>query len=354
MNDNVVYFSYSDSQPHDGGMARNHAFLAEMEKRKARIYNHKFINLPYRILSMIRNLFLLLVLRDKKILILQTVFLKFIFPFALFKFSWYRYFVQILLDFVCKRNKIYIEINDLIYEQAIDLGININPTALEYEKFIFKKTGLHFIFASKLMGEYVAKTYGLNRSHFQTIINGAPELNCGIKYKLSVSDTDRIKYIYAGTLNKGRGIENFITIFSKIPTVDLILIGTEGEWIENYKYKNIFYLGKFEEEMALAIASKCDIGIIPYDNKKLYYNICYPTKNSFYIAAGIPILCTPLAETMRVFKDFQGICFFEYLNSWDNFLKNTSAADISEMKILVERERQQFSWETLLGEMQID
>lgn len=350
----IIYFSNTDSSPQEGGMARNYAFFLEMKKRGAKIYNYTSLNSFYRIFSSITSLFALLGFRNKKIVILQIVLLKYIFPFALFRFSWYRNFVKTILGFISKHNKLYIEVNDLIYEQSIDLGIDVSPLAIIYQEFIFSQPNLHFIFASQLMGEYAVEKYGLKEGSFQTIINGAPEIDLSTQCPVEIIEDNKVKYIYAGTLNPGREIKRFIEIFAENKNTTLILIGTEGEWIRDLKYDNIHYLGRFPEKEALTIASKCDIGIIPYNEEKLYYNICYPTKNSFYVAAGLPILCTPLQETMRVFSQYPQIAFFEKIENWSTFLKRTRKEDILAAKESVTHVKDKFFWKTLLNKMNLN
>ncbi|WP_139255418.1 glycosyltransferase family 4 protein [Chryseobacterium limigenitum] len=325
-----------------------------MKKRGARIYNYTSLNSFYRILSSITSLFILLGFRNKKIVILQIVLLKYIFPFALFRFIWYRNFVKTVLSFISKRNMLYIEVNDLIYEQSVDLGIDVSPLAIIYQEFIFNQPNLHFIFASQLMGEYAVEKYGLKADSFQTIINGAPEIDLSTQCPIEIIDDNKVKYIYAGTLNAGREIKQFIEIFVENKNTTLILIGTEGEWISDLKYDNIHYLGGFPEKEALIIASKCDVGIIPYNEEKLYYNICYPTKNSFYVAAGLPILCTPLQETMRVFNQYPQIAFFEKIVNWSTFLKTTTKEDILIAKESVKNVKDKFFWKTLLNKMNLN
>lgn len=354
MKNQLIFFSFSNSSPTDGGMARNHAFMLEMKKRGAQIYQHRSVQLPYRIFKMLRNIMLLCIFRNKQIVILQTVLLKFIFPFALFRFAAFRFLVQLILNRVSKNNTVFIEINDLIYEQAIDLGLAVDETALDYESFIFRQPQLQFIFASQLMGEYAVTKYGLQRERTQTVINGAPRLNKQTRYPLKFENPNKIKYIYAGTLNKGRAIEELIEIFAGNDSVILILIGIDGDWIRSFNYPNIHYLGKFNEETALEIASQCDIGLIPYDEDKLYYNICYPTKNSFYIAAGIPILCTPLKESMRVFSAFPGTAFFKPLALWNDFIAATGKEEVGHAKTKVEEMKERLSWEFLLKSLSIE
>jgi hypothetical protein len=50
--------------------------------------------------------------------------------------------------------------------------------------------------------------------------------------------------------------------------------------------------------------ARCDVGLIPYDDSREYYNIAYPTKLSSYIVAGIPFLCdrNPRSQEYRFAK----------------------------------------------------
>lgn len=77
-------------------------------------------------------------------------------------------------------------------------------------------------------------------------------------------------------------------------------------------------MGSYSEEEAIQIVSSCDIGLVPYDESRLYYNMCYPTKNSFYITAGIPILIIPLEESLNQLEKYD-ILFIEKLENWDKF-----------------------------------
>lgn len=354
MDSNIIYFSNCDFPPKEGGMARNYAFYQEMKKRGARIYNYSSSNMFFRAVLIIRNIFLLVSFRKKKVVVLQSFLLKYIFPYLLFKYSLCRKVIQMILNRITRNNRLFLEVNDLIFEQSTDLGMNVSGSYLTYQEFIFKQNNLHFIFASQLMAEYVEKKYGINPEQYQTVINGAPLLHNSSKKEIFTKEETRLKCIYAGTLNKGREINNFLSIFINNPEVLLVIIGTDGEWLKELSKENIRYLGAYDEREALQIAAQCDIGIVPYNEDKLYYNICYPTKNSFYMAAGLPILSTPLLETMRVFNQYPEIAFFIPIKEWNFFLNKMTTDEVIRLKKIVQQVQVNFSWDYLLDKMDLN
>lgn len=356
MNSKIIYISHSNAKPQEGGMARNFAFHKEMEKRGAVMYNYVTLNLIKRLFIMLRNAFLLYSLRNKNILILQNALLLYVFSLNFMKFKTYRKLVQIFLNKITKHNKLFIEVNDLIYEQSIDLNLKVAQNALSYENLIFSQKNVNFIFASFSMATYIMEKYNLSKDNVQVILNGAPTLSSS-NIESTVIDSfgdEKIKCIYAGTLDKGRQIEELLDAFKNNKTCILILLGVNGDWINDLKIQNVYYLGRYEESEALKIASKCDLGLIPYDDTKFYYNLCYPTKVSFYISAGIPILSTPLKETMQVLADYKYAAFFLKTDQWNFFLNTITIENINENKLLVNNIRENFSWNFLLRKLYLN
>lgn len=356
MKSDIVFFSHAQLKATEGGMARNNAFYHEMKRRNSVIYNCSSVSFFSRILAVFSNILHLVMLRDKKVVILQSALLKFIFPFALFQYPGFRKITGWFLRFIMSQNRVFIEINDLLYEQAVDLALPQHKAALPYQKFIFSVPGLNFIFASSSMGTFAMDKYGFPGNGFQTALNGGPEtisLHNEKSENLLTSSPGRLKFVYAGTLAKGREIDKCIDTFSSAPNADLYLIGAEGGWINELPFPNIHYLGEFEEQVALSIVAQCDVGIMPYDEDKLYYNLCYPTKNSFYIVAGIPILSTDLSETKRVFNKYKGAVFFRPMEEWSAFISALSDEDITNAKKEVQRIKPYFCWPSILEQLDL-
>lgn len=339
----------------EGGMARNLAFQKELLKRNAHVYSFSSMNLFYRIWSFFRIIFFLLYIRKSTLVILQNTLITYIFPLPFFRYPFLIKIIRRILKNTLKKNIIYFEINDLIYEQSKDLKLNVNPSCSIYEDFIFTLSGAKFIFASNKMRDYIINKYGVEYRNTQVILNGAPELlSVNNIESEAISKEEIIKFVYVGTLNKGRQIEDMINVFNNSKH-ELYLMGIDGEWINLANKKNVFYIGSFDEYQALVKTSQFDIGVIPYDNKAFYYNLCYPTKNSFYLSSGLPILSTPLEETQNVFKNFgENIAIFAEINDWQLILSELDKSAIIPMKKNVIKCKNKVYWNNILSELKLD
>lgn len=339
-------------QIHEGGMARNFAFIKEFGRRDFKVIAFYHMNLFYRLYAFVRNLGFLLWIRNSKIVILQNTLITYIFPLVLFRYDFLVSLIRKILIHSEKYNRIYIEINDLIHIQSLDLQLPVPNSALKYENLIFSVPGLEYIFASGRMRDYIVEKYNIPFTKTQVVINGAPQVSEISITKDNFIDHDRpLRFLYVGTLNKGRDIEKLIEVFSKSKN-ELYLMGKGGEWMNLDGKANIFNLGSFTEEQALLKASEYDLGVIPYDNDKFYYNLCYPTKVSFYLAAGLPILCTPLQETKKVLeKCKREVAIFSELKNWTNVINDLSISQCVTLKDNVNHIKEQFYWENVFLEL---
>jgi hypothetical protein len=329
----------------DGGQSRNKAFRDAFNEVNAILVNVYSSNLLVRFFYLLNTLRILLFSKSNTIFIHQGA-LVVLFPYPILKQYWIRALVFRLIKYTSKRNDLTIEVNDLPYEQAKDLELPVLELYKVFQDSLYSLKKAKYIFASHEMGKYVNNKFKLN---YEVIINGSNELR-EIEYPENIHpcfDSRETKFIYAGGLNKGRQIELLISKFSDKNEI-LILIGEWGEWLLDYNLsKNIFYLGKFNEEYAHYLTSKCDVGIIPYDERRFYYNICYPTKASFYITAGIPFLSTPLLELKNIFEE-SGMVFFVPFKDWSFFIENFNKKSLIGIKENINRQKQRFYWKELL------
>lgn len=252
-----------------------------------------------------------------------------------------------ILKYASTKNTFIIDVADLPVEQAVDLGIEGEPCYKELEKAVFSLNAF-YIFSSFSMREYVLKLYSLERSRTEVCINGGHELSdLSVEKYQQYIDPSKINYVYAGTLNKGRQIEDLIELFSRHPEVQLILLGEGGLWISEQDISpNITYIGALEEKEAHVLVSLCDVGIIPYDAGKFYYNIAYPSKLSFYITAGITFLSTDVTEVERINQQYRFGITEPFMN-WDAKLDEISRDDVNLLKQKVLLYRDRFYWKNI-------
>lgn len=250
-------------------------------------------------------------------------------------------------------NEIVFDISDLKYEQAIDLQLEqFDKNILQQnEKVLFGIHRAYFIFSSDSMRSYAIRKYSLDKDKTTVCINGGINSENIIQNKdlkkRFCEDKNIIRFVYAGTLNKGRNIVAMIQSFPISKQKELILMGNDGQWLtKEIIQENITYLGVLSEEDAHYIVSKCDIGLIPYDDKLLYYNLAYPTKLSFYITAGIPFLSTPVNEVKNINE--MEIGWSRYLKDWGDFFESISSEELIQKKENVEKIRHLFLWDNTL------
>lgn len=351
---NLIYICHIIESEDDGGMARNRAFYNFFLNKNSKIYNMYHSNIMVRLFRLIVFIFQILSYRRKKIFIhIGSIFN--IFPKFILRRKFGIFLLKKFIIILAKKNHLIFEINDLPYEQAKDLDLPIENFYEEFQNIIFNNTlKSKYIFASNQMEKYVLEKYSIAPDYSQVLINGAPKLDesLGEMKLMKEYNLFNVKYIYVGTMNKGRGIEELLTLFENRKSY-LFLVGPDGEWLLDYleKLSNIVYLGSYNEQMAMQIASQCDYGILHYDSSKFYYNLCYPTKNSFYIAAGINVISTKLKETQNVLSKYN-IFLFEDFQKWESIIENPSCY-FNKINNIEENTKEKFYWSTILNNLKI-
>lgn len=342
----TYYIGHFSESFNDGGQSRNKAFRQYYAQKNALIIPVYSANPLVRFSFLLNFLKIMLFSKDAIFFIHQGT-LMVLFPMLILKYGWIRALVFKLIQYTINRNDVTIEVNDLPYEQAKDLELFVDETYKLFQDKLYALKNAKFIFASHEMGKYIDDTFKLS---YEVIINGSNKVNdfSNSKPIHDCFSSLETKFIYAGGLNKGRQIEALISAFTNKKEI-LILIGEWGEWMLNYQLPdNVFYLGKFQEDYAHYLTSKCDVGIIPYDETRFYYNICYPTKASFYITAGIPFLSTPLLELKNIFEK-SGMVYFVPFKEWETFIDTFDTSHLIKIKEKIDSEKHNFYWEQLLS-----
>ena len=333
----------------EGGLARNYAFMCWIQHNIKEI---ETINMTDNKIGNIFKVFSILNTTRRHDIIFQYPFIGVIVGNQKSISIVLNYIFLFLLNKASKQNIIIIDISDLKYEQELDLELSINEHVIvervrRFENKLFKLP-IKFIFASESMRKYACEKYLIDKSNTDVCFNGGNgniSVN-ELKHEKYLRDS-KIKYVYAGTLNQGRQIEEMIAEFPYSDNFLLILMGSDGEWLNKSSLKeNIIYLGALREEEAHYVVSKCDVGLIPYDDERLYYNLAYPTKLSFYITAGISFLSTPVAEVKFIREKYK-VGFVSKITDWNRVVKMITKEDIENQKIKIEKIRKHFYWDNI-------
>lgn len=118
--------------------------------------------------------------------------------------------------------------------------------------------------------------------------------------------------IYQGALNKDRGIETIIKAMHYIDDCKLYIAGKgdlESELkslCKNLKLEDkIVFTGNLEFNALYELTSTSKIGLSVEHGISLNYKYGLPNKIFDYIQAGVPILCSPLQEIVKIIERYQ-------------------------------------------------
>jgi glycosyltransferase involved in cell wall biosynthesis len=346
----TLYFVHLNTKSNDGGLSRNLAFYEYYINKGAKVRNVFCRNKFRRILCAIDVLRVLFFSKNKIIFIHQGTII-YLFPMSILKYSYFFNALFKTLQHISNRNRLIVEVNDLPYEQAIDLELTVNIKDKHFEGALYTLKKCFYIFASQQMNDYVKGMFKIQDGRSEVIINGSTKLDANdtvLAYSYSWINQPQYKCVYAGSLNKGRQIEALIELFTTINQFNLILLGDWGEWLLDYPLpSNVIYLGNKEHPIAQKIVSRCDLGLIQYNAERFYYNLCFPTKISFYLTAGLPVLTTPLTELKNHFGNSECVYFVEF-DKWKAFLLCVNSEFINKAKINAKKESIDYEWTSVL------
>ncbi len=245
-----------------------------------------------------------------------------------------------------KNIRVYAEIADeyafLNTEQkrsAIDRLAKYNQLA--YEKFILKKVSKIFVFTS-----YLENKYKKMFPHKNNIIRTTPSLidlktydaliNENIKDiaqpNISLLDSDKLKFVYAGACNRTNGLFFFldaaakakhqhghdflIFFFMAYGNVDKVVRYCETKKLT----ENVFFFEPVPFRFIPAIYSKADILVLP-EHGNIIANAGFPGKTSELLASGKAILATNFSDLKYYLKNTDNAMIAEVGDS-ETYLKN--------------------------------
>ncbi len=123
-----------------------------------------------------------------------------------------------------------------------------------------------------------------------------------VRKKYGISSADHL-IIYQGAVNKDRGLEELIEAFTFLPSIfHLIIVGTGDvhqaliEKTNTLKLNQVHFAGQIPFNTLDQYTLEADLGVSLEKPTNLNYRYALPNKVFDYIAAGIPILVSPLPE----------------------------------------------------------
>ena len=160
-------------------------------------------------------------------------------------------------------------------------------------------------------------------------------------------------FLYQGSLAKGRGIENILTLFSKHIDKNSVIVfmgfGHFEEEIKKYtlKYKNIFFHPAVSPNILLNYTSSADFGISTIEDICLSYRYSLPNKMFEYIMAEVPVIVSDLPEMKRIVEDYK-VGVVATSNSGKGLadaIKKATSMDKAELNTNIKKAKKIFNWE---------
>lgn len=129
-----------------------------------------------------------------------------------------------------------------------------------------------------------------------------------VREKYGIGASDKL-IIYQGALNKDRGLEELIQACTFLPAnYHLLLVGT-GDVHHSLLEKSlelglhqVHFTGQIPFNELAAYTEAADLGVSLEKSTNLNYRFALPNKVFDYIAAGIPILVSPLTELSAILE----------------------------------------------------
>lgn len=114
-------------------------------------------------------------------------------------------------------------------------------------------------------------------------------------------------YLHSGYLAPGRNIDAILRAFEHAAGAHVVFVGS-GAFADEVKrsaaaHPNIHYMPPVEPDRVLALTRGADVALCLIESGCLSHRMSTPNKMMEAFAAGIPVLCSPLAEARRYLGD---------------------------------------------------
>ena len=118
---------------------------------------------------------------------------------------------------------------------------------------------------------------------------------------------EALLYLHSGYLAPGRNIPLILRAFEQVTSAHVVFVGSGALLPEVERaaasHPNIHHLPPVEPEQVLAMTRGADVALCLIESGCLSHRMSTPNKMMEAFAAGVPALCSPLAEARRYLGD---------------------------------------------------
>ncbi len=193
------------------------------------------------------------------------------------------------------------------------------------EKLITKKTN-YIITANEERALIMQGRYGLKQKPY--IIKNIPT-EIPIFKPRKLNENERVSIVYLGYVSKTRKIDKLVDYIANKNELDLYVYG-DGDYYkelldyeEKKEFKNVFVMGRYNQNEIEGILKKHHIGYICYDTKGLNNIYCEPNKIYDYTFHRLPLISFYHPKLYFIFERYQiGISSDNIVEALNEIVKN--------------------------------
>ena len=232
----------------------------------------------------------------------------------------------------------------------------MSATRKKISKMIEKLFVCHvdsIIVVSDSIAEWYQNQYNLKEVH---VIRNVPysqdiktKNSTDLKRKLNIQDNE-ILYIYQGALDRGRGIEILLNVFSHLNKKKHIVFmgyGVLEDEVKKYEknFSNIHFQPAVKPDDVKYYTASADAGISLIENTCLSYQYSLPNKMFEYISCGLPLIVSDFPDMGKIVDENKcGWSVPVEKNSVAELIENISEQELGERRKNVLKCKDKFGW----------
>ncbi len=169
----------------------------------------------------------------------------------------------------------------------------------------------YMITVSESIAELYRSEYGVNPLVVRNVAPSVAHLTPYERIKLGAEEGELLVVFQGSGINAGRGAEELIAAMSRLEGIRLVIIGS-GDIIESLRLKvmegedgdNVHFIPRMTWEEMMKYTMCCDTGLSLDTDTCINQRYSLPNKLFDYIAAGIPVVVSPLPEVSAIIKRY--------------------------------------------------
>lgn len=252
------------------------------------------------------------------------------------------------------RRPVVYDTHELFFERQLPAITRRLTWILKPLERLLSRHARYVITVSDGCGEYLVRTYGIAEP---VILRNAAELRHSTLNAIPVDSPGQHLVAHSGWLSEGRHLEQLVDALSCLPeSVGLLLVGG-GQLEEVLKNRaqsaglssRLLTLGVIESDQIVPTLRQATIAAVLIEGRFESYHYALPNKFFEAVAAGLPLVVSPIPEVKRLVEDYGigTICDPSDPCAIADAIKTTLEADtLARMRKNMQQAQADLNWET--------